>query len=49
MFTVGGSTPDATRDCPYTIEVYETGEAVFTLRTLNSPVMVKFYGKIEKI
>jgi hypothetical protein len=34
---------------PYQIEVYESGEAVLTLRNANeSPVVVKFYGTLTK-
>ena len=34
---------------PYQIEVYESGEAVFTLRNpTESPIVVKFYGTITK-
>ena len=34
---------------PYFIEVYESGDAVFTLCAPNSPITVKFYGKVERI
>jgi hypothetical protein len=34
---------------PYQIEVYESGEAVFTLRNpTESPIVVKFYGTLTK-
>ena len=33
---------------PYTIEVYPSGEAVFTLYAVDSPITVKFYGTLKK-